>query len=404
MLPQTNRVGLADRILAIEESYKSKAAKRTLELIGQGYDVIDLSLEESDFKTPEHICQAAKNAIDEGFHGYSPVAGYPDLRKAIADKLKRENDIDWNPENIVVSTGARHSLANIIQVLVNPGDEVIIFAPYWASYLEMIKLAQGIPVIVNGALNNGFKVTASQLEAAITPKTKMVLYATPSNPSGAVFTEKELREIATIIEKHRQVYVVADEVYEHINFCKTGHFSIGSIAAIKERVITVSGASKGFAMTGWRIGFIATEKWIAEGVEKLQGQVTSGTNSIAQKAATAAFNGPKDSVKQMSKVFEHRRNLVTSLLLDIPRIELQPSQGSFYVFPDVSRYFGKSDGDILIGNVVEFCDWLLNMYFVSVVPGTRFGSATCIRISTTASDERLQKAIVRIKNAVSMLK
>jgi aspartate aminotransferase len=260
-------------------------------LAAQGHKVISLSVGEPDFKTPKHICDAAKDAIDAGFHGYSPVAGYPDLRKAIADKLKRDNNLEWGPENIVVSTGAKHALANAISVLVNPGEEVIIFAPYWVSYSEMVKLAEGTSVIVEGAFDNNFKVTPEQFEAAITPKTKLVMFASPNNPTGSVYTEEELRAIAAIVEKHPNIFVLADEIYEYINFTAGGHFSIGSIPAIKDRVITVNGVAKGHAMTGWRIGFTASAKWIAEGLEKLQGQVTSGTCSIAQKAATAAFNG-----------------------------------------------------------------------------------------------------------------
>ena len=309
---------LADRINALEESSTLAMTKMARELAAQGHKVISLSVGEPDFKTPAFICEAAKKAIDDGFHGYSPVAGYPDLRKAIADKLKRDNNIDWKPENVVVSTGAKHSLANVIQVLINPGDEVVIFAPYWVSYSEMVKLAEGKSVIVEGAFDNDFKVTAAQLEAAITPRTKIVMYASPNNPTGSVYSEAELREIGAVLEKHDDIYVLADEIYEYINFTEAGHFSMGSIPALKDRVITVNGVAKGFAMTGWRIGFIAAAKWIADGVEKLQGQVTSGTNSIAQKAATAAFNGPLDATKEMTKAYARRRDLVVGLLKEIP--------------------------------------------------------------------------------------
>ena len=395
---------LADRINALEESSTLAMTKMARELAAQGHKVISLSVGEPDFKTPAHICEAAKKAIDDGFHGYSPVAGYPDLRKAIADKLKRDNNIDWKPENVVVSTGAKHSLANVIQVLINPGDEVIILAPYWVSYSEMVKLAEGKSVILNGAFDNDFKVTADQLEAAITPRTKIVMYASPNNPTGSVYSEKELREIAAVLEKHEDVYVLADEIYEYINFTEEGHFSIGSIPALKERVITVNGVAKGFAMTGWRIGFIAAAKWIADGVEKLQGQVTSGTNSIAQKAATVAFNGTLEPTKEMTKAYHRRRDLVVGLLKEIPGVKVNVPDGAFYAFPDVSYYFGKSDGTTLINDSDDFSNWILNKYFVSTVAGSGFGAPDCIRISTAAADEALVEAVQRIKTAVATLK
>lgn len=398
------QIRLADRINALEESSTLAMTKMARELAAQGHKVISLSVGEPDFKTPAHICEAAKKAIDDGFHGYSPVAGYPDLRKAIADKLKRDNNIDWKPENIVVSTGAKHSLANVIQVLVNPGDEVVIFAPYWVSYSEMVKLAEGKSVVVDGAFENDFKVTAEQLEAAITPRTKVVMYASPNNPTGAVYSEKELREIAAVLEKHEGVYVLADEIYEYINFTEEGHFSIGSIPALKDRVITVNGVAKGYAMTGWRIGFIAAAKWIADGVEKLQGQVTSGTNSIAQKAATAAFNGPKEPSIEMAKAYHRRRDLVVGLLKDIPGFKVNVPQGAFYAFPDVSYYFGKSDGETLIKDSDDFANWILNKSYVSTVAGSGFGAPNCIRISTAAADEALEEAVKRIKDAVATLK
>jgi aspartate aminotransferase len=395
---------LADRINALEESSTLAMTKMARELAAQGHKVISLSVGEPDFKTPVHICEAAKKAIDDGFHGYSPVAGYPDLRKAIADKLKRDNNIDWKPENIVVSTGAKHSLANVIQVLINPGDEVIIFAPYWVSYSEMVKLAEGKSVIVDGAFENDFKVTASQLEAAITPKTKIVMYASPNNPTGAVYSEAELREIAAVLEKHEDVYVLADEIYEYINFTAEGNFSIGSIPALKDRVVTVNGVAKGFAMTGWRIGFTAAAKWIADGVEKLQGQVTSGTNSIAQKAATVAFNGTLEPTKEMAKAYQRRRDLVIGLLKEIPGFKVRIPDGAFYAFPDVSYYFGKSDGTTTINDSDDFSNWILNKYYVSTVAGSGFGAPKCVRISTAAADEALVEAVQRIKDAVATLK
>ena len=394
---------LADRIQALEESSTLAMTKMARELAAAGHKVISLSVGEPDFKTPAHICEAAKKAIDDGFHGYSPVAGYPELRKAIADKLRRDNRIDWKPENIVVSTGAKHSLANAIQVLVNPGDEVIIFAPYWVSYSEMVKLAEGKSVVVDGAFENDFKVTPEQLEAAITSRTKVVMYASPNNPTGSVYTEAELRALAAVLEKHPNIFVIADEIYEYINFTDEGHFSMGAIPAMKERVVTVNGVAKGFAMTGWRIGFIAAAKWIAEGVEKLQGQVTSGTNSIAQKAATAAFSGPLEPTYEMTKAYARRRDLVVGLLKEIPGFKVNVPTGAFYAFPDVSAYFGKSDGETTIQNADDLALWLLNKAFVSTVAGSGFGAPNCLRISTAAADEALVEAVGRIREAMATL-
>jgi aspartate aminotransferase len=378
--------------------------KKARELAAQGHKVISLSVGEPDFKTPAHICEAAKKAIDDGFHGYSPVAGYPDLRMAIANKLKRDNNLEWGSENIVVSTGAKHSLANAIAALINPGDEVIIFSPYWVSYSEMVKLAEGTSVIVQGAFDNNFKVTAAQFEAAITPKTKMVMFASPNNPTGSVYTESELRDIANVVARHANIFVLADEIYEYINFTQGGHFSIGSIPEIKERVITVNGVAKGHAMTGWRIGFIAAAKWIADGIEKLQGQVTSGTNSIAQKAAVAAFNGTLDHAYEMKAAYDRRRKLVVGKLREIPGFKVNMPEGAFYAFPDISYYFGKSDGTTTINDSDDFCTWLLNESFVATVAGSGFGAPDCMRISTAAADEQLEEACERIKTAVAKLK
>lgn len=395
---------LSNRINALEESATLGMTKKARELAALGHKVISLSVGEPDFKTPKHICDAAKDAIDAGFHGYSPVAGYPDLRKAIADKLLRDNKIDWKPENIVVSTGAKHALANAISVLINPGDEVLIFAPYWVSYSEMVKLAEGTSVIVEGSFENNFKVTPEQFEAAITPKTKLVMFASPNNPTGSVYTEEELRAIAAIVEKNPNIFVLADEIYEYINFTEGGHFSIGSIPAIKDRVITVNGVAKGHAMTGWRIGFTASAKWIAEGIEKLQGQVTSGTGSIAQKAAVAAFNGPLDEAYKMKEAYDRRRKLVVGLLREIPGFKVNMPDGAFYAFPDISYYFGKTDGTTAINNSDDFCLWLLAEAFVATVAGSGFGAPNCMRISTAAADEQLVEACERIKVAVAKLK
>lgn len=395
---------LADRINALEESSTLAMTKKARELAAQGHKVISLSVGEPDFKTPQHICEAAKKAIDDGFHGYSPVAGYPDLRKAIADKFKRENNIDWKPENIVVSTGAKHSLANVIQVLINPGDEVVIFSPYWVSYSEMVKLAEGKAVVVDGSFENNFKVTPEQFEAAITDRTKIVMYASPNNPTGSIYSEAELRAIAAVVARHENLYVLADEIYEYINFTPEGHFSIGSIPEIAERVITVNGVAKGFAMTGWRIGYIGAAKWIAEGVEKLQGQVTSGTNSIAQKATVAALTGPLEPSMEMTKAYQRRRDLVVKLLKEVPGFRTNVPEGAFYAFPDVSYYYGKSDGTTTINDSDDFASWLLNTSYVSTVAGSGFGAPNCLRISTAASDESLAEAVQRIKDAVATLK
>jgi aspartate aminotransferase len=395
---------LAQRIQALEESSTLGMTKKARELAAQGHKVISLSVGEPDFKTPAHICEAAKKAIDDGFHGYSPVAGYPDLRMAIANKLKRDNNLEWGSENIVVSTGAKHSLANAIAALINPGDEVIIFSPYWVSYSEMVKLAEGTSVIVQGAFENNFKVTPEQFEAAITPKTKMVMFASPNNPTGSVYTESELRDIANVVAHHENIFVLADEIYEYINFTQGGHFSIGSIPEIKERVITVNGVAKGHAMTGWRIGFIAAAKWIADGIEKLQGQVTSGTNSIAQKAAVAAFNGSLDHAYEMKAAYDRRRKLVVEKLREIPGFKVNMPDGAFYAFPDISYYFGKTDGTTVIKDSDDFCSWLLADAFVATVAGSGFGAPDCMRISTAAADDQLLEACDRIKAAVAKLK
>ena len=394
---------VADRINALEESATLGMSKKSRELAALGHKVINLSVGEPDFKTPKHICDAAKAAIDAGFHHYTPVAGIPELRKVIADKLKRENNIDWKPENIVVSTGAKHSLANVIACLVNPGDEVAILSPYWVSYSEMVKLAEGKSVIVEGKFENDFKVKPEQLEAAITDRTKIVMYASPNNPTGSIYSEAELRALAAVIEKHENVFVLADEIYEYINFTDEGHFSMGSIPSMKDRVITVNGFAKGFAMTGWRLGYIAAAKWIAEAVEKLQGQVTSGTNSIAQRAAVVAWEDTS-AAEMMKMAYLRRRNLVVGLLREIPGFKVNMPDGAFYAFPDVSYYFGKSDGKVTIKDADHLCMWLLETAYVALVGGGSFGAPNCLRLSTAASDEALTEAVARVKSALATLK
>ncbi len=394
---------LAQRIKELEESSTLGMTKKARELAAQGHKVISLSVGEPDFKTPDHICEAGKKAIDDGFHGYSPVAGYPDLRLAIANKLKRDSNLEWASENIVVSTGAKHSLANVISAVVNPGEEVIIFSPYWVSYSEMVKLADGKSVIVEGAFENNFKVKPEQFEAAITSKTKLVMFASPNNPTGSVYTESELRELGRIVAKYPNILVMADEIYEYINFTQSGHFSIGSIPEIKDQVITINGVAKGHAMTGWRIGFMAGPKWVAQAVEKLQGQVTSGTCSIAQKAAVAAFTGSLDHAKEMKEAYDRRRKLVVAKLREIPGFKVNMPEGAFYAFPDISYYFGKSDGKTTIENSDDFCMWLLNEAFVATVAGSGFGAPNCMRISTAAADVQLEEACERIAEAVKKL-
>jgi aspartate aminotransferase len=394
---------VADRINALEESATLGMSKKSRELAALGHKVINLSVGEPDFKTPKHICDAAKAAIDAGFHHYTPVAGIPELRKAIADKPKRENNIDWKPENIVVSTGAKHSLANVIACLINPGDEVAILSPYWVSYSEMVKLAEGKSVIVEGKFENDFKVKPEQLEAAITDRTKIVMYASPNNPTGSIYSEAELRALAAVIEKHDNIFVLADEIYEYINFTDEGHFSMGSIPSLKDRVITVNGFAKGFAMTGWRLGYIAAAKWIADAVEKLQGQVTSGTNSIAQRAAVVAWEDTS-AAEMMKMAYLRRRNLVVGLLREIPGFKVNMPDGAFYAFPDVSYYFGKSDGNVTIKDADHLCMWLLETAHVALVGGGSFGAPNCLRLSTAASDEALTEAVERVKTALANLK
>jgi aspartate aminotransferase len=396
-LMEASHLSLADRINNLEESATLAMSKKSREIAAQGHKVINLSIGEPDFKTPKHICEAAKDAIDAGFHAYTPVSGIMELRTAVANKFQRENGLAWKAENIVVSTGAKHSLANALAVLVNPGDEVIIFAPYWVSYSEMVKLAEGKSVVLPGSFENDFKVTAAEFEAAITPKTKMVMFSSPNNPTGSVYSKAELTAIAEVVERHPNVFVLADEIYEYINFREEGHFSIGSIAAIKDRVITVNG------MTGWRIGFIGAAKWIADGIDKLQGQVTSGTNHIAQRASVVAWDD-MTAPETMKRAYLVRRDLVVGLLRDIPGFKVNLPEGAFYAFPDVSAYFGKTDGVTQINNADDLSMWLLEKAYVATVSGSGFGAPDCIRISTAASEDALKEAVARIKDAVATLK
>jgi aspartate aminotransferase len=396
---------LSDRINNMEESATLAMAKKARELKTKGIDIISLSLGEPDFKTPQYIQTAAKDAIDEGkYFSYSPVPGYQDLREAIAKKLREVNHIqDAKAENIVVSTGAKHSIANIFMCLLNEGDEVVIFSPYWVSYAEIIKLAGGVPVLIEGTLENNFKATARQLEEALTDKTKAVIYSSPCNPTGSVFSEEELREIAEVVKKREDLYVVADEIYELINF--TGkHASIASFEGMFERTITVNGFSKGYAMTGWRVGYICAPLFIAKACEKIQGQFTSGGTGIAQRAALAALEGDQAPTAEMAQAYLRRRDLVLGLLENIPGVKTHVPEGAFYFFPDVSSFFGKSVGDQKIENADDFCLYILNEAHVSLVTGAAFGSPNCVRISYAASDDELVEALKRIKEAVEKIK
>jgi aspartate aminotransferase len=393
---------LSDRISALSESQTIAMAKKARELAAQGFDVINLSFGEPDFQTPQYIKDAAKQAIDEGFTFYTPVAGYPELRQEIANKFKRDNNLDFGPENIVVSTGAKQSIANAVLCLVNPGDEVIIFSPYWVSYEEIVKLAEGTPVPLMGQLENDYKVTAEQLEQAITSNTKLIMYSSPCNPTGAVFSKEELEAIAKVLEKYPDVYIIADEIYEYINF-EGKHESMASIASVRDRVITINGFSKGYAMTGWRVGYLAAHKSIAAACDKMQSQVTSGTCSIAQKAATAALKGGNASSLEMTEAYLRRRNLVLDLMNDIPGFRTYVPTGAFYIFPEVSQYFGLSYEGKVINSALDLSMFLLTDANVAVVSGEAFGAPQCIRFSYATSDDKLIEALRRIKVSLAKL-
>ena len=393
-------VRLADRVFYFEESQTLEMAKKARELSAQGVNVINLSLGEPDFATPEHIRNAAKNAIDAGFTKYAPVSGFLDLRQTICDKFKRDNGLTYTPNQIVVSTGAKHSLMNVIMALVNPGDEVIIPNPYWVSYSEMVKLASGKPVFIPSSVATNYKVSAKAIEAAITPKTKMFLFSSPCNPSGSVFNRMELNEIANVFAKYPNVYIVSDEIYEHINFVSK-HESIGQFEAIADRVITVNGVAKAFAMTGWRIGYIGAPEFIAKACEKIQGQFTSGANSVAQRAALEALRGPLEPTRAMTAEYLSRRNLVLKRLEEFEHIKTNTPDGAFYVFPDFSYYIGKTLNGKLINSTRDLCYYLLETAHVSMVSGEAFGNPECIRISYSLNKEDLNYTFDRIKAALN---
>ena len=393
---------LSKRINNLSESQTIKMAKLGRELSAKGIDVINLSFGEPDFFTPDAVKEAAKQAIDDNYSYYTPVSGYPDLRKAIADKLKRENNLDYGFDQIVVSTGAKQSLANAILCLVNPGEEVIVPTPYWVSYSEMVKLAEGECVFINATVEQNFKITAEQLEAAITPNTKLFMFSSPCNPTGSVYSKAELASLAAVFEKYPNVYIIADEIYEHISFVGE-HASIAAFAAIKDRVILINGFSKSYAMTGWRVGYMAANKEIANACDKMQGQITSGTSSISQRAALAAYQGGLETVEEMRNEFKKRRDIVYALLQDVPDIKVNLPDGAFYFFPEVKAYFNRSFNGTPIKNAEELCLYLLNEAHVSVVTGEAFGNENCIRISYAAAEDKLRDAVSRIKAALSKL-
>jgi aspartate aminotransferase len=396
---------LAQRILNLSESETLAMTRRSRELSAKGIDVINLSIGEPDFNTPEHIKAAAIRAINENKTHYPPVPGYPELRRAICEKLKRDNDLDYRPEQIVVSSGAKHSIANAIISLVNPGDEVIVPSPYWVSYKELIKLARGTSVFIPASGQTDFKITAEQLEAAITPKTKLLLYSSPCNPSGTVYTKEELRSFAEVIAKHPNIFIISDEIYELINF-DCHHESIAQFDFIRDQVILINGVSKSFAMTGWRVGYMAAPEWISKACDKLQGQMTSATSSISQYATLEAMRtDPKTSpeIRDMVFTFRQRRNGVLEMLKTIPDLGLNMPQGAFYFFPNVSRYFGRSFNGKQINNASDLSMYLLDDAHIAVVPGDAFGSPECIRISYATSMEKLVEAMSRLKNALAQL-
>lgn len=397
---QMNQV--SERLSRLSESATLAMARMSRELKQKGHNVIALSLGEPDFDTPEFIKDAAKKAIDDNFSHYTPVPGLLELRQAICTKLKRDNNLTYTTENIIVSTGAKQSIANLCLSLLNKGDEVILPAPYWVSYFELVKLGEADPVVVESSIENDFKISPEKLRKSITSKTKMLLFSTPCNPSGTVYTEQELKEIAKVLEEFPQVLVVCDEIYEHINF-GTDHFSMANINSIKERVITVNGVSKGFAMTGWRVGYIAAPEWIAKACNKIQGQLTSATCAIAQKATETAMLADPVKIEYMRNAFHKRRDLMLNLLSEIDGVKCNTPQGAFYIFPDISFYFNKSDGEFMVKDSNDFCMYLLNNAHVALVSGTAFGTPNCVRISYAASEENLKEAVSRIKKALMKL-
>jgi aspartate aminotransferase len=394
---------LSKRVQNLAESETLKMARMARELRALGHDVISLSLGEPDFDTPDHIKDAAYQALKEGYTKYSPVAGLPELTKAISEKFKRDNQLDYRPEQIVVSNGAKQTIYNLCQALLDPGDEVVMFAPYWVSYYEIVKLSGGVPVCVYAGVERDFKPTPQQLADAIGPKTKFVIFSSPCNPTGTVFDRAELEEYANVIAAHSHVLVVSDEIYEYINFTHE-HVSIGSFPQVKDRTVTVNGFAKGFAMTGWRLGYMGAPKFVADACAKIQGQVTSGASSFGQKAGAVALMSDLGPTEKMREAFRERRDIVLSMLEAIPGIRANHPDGAFYVFPDVSSYFGKTDGHIVINNADDLCDYIMSHAYVGLVSGSAFGDPNCFRLSYAASEEQLREAIRRMKEALSRLR
>ncbi len=393
---------LSDRLNRLAPSATLAMSQKSGEMKAQGIDVINMSVGEPDFNTPDHIKEAAKKAIDENYSRYSPVPGYIELRKAIVEKLKKENGLEYSTNEILVSNGAKQSVCNTVMALVNDGEEVIIPAPYWVSYPQMVKLAGGKPVIVEAGFEQNFKMTPEQFEAAITPKTRMLILCSPSNPTGSVYSEEELRGLAEVIKRHEGLYVLADEIYEHINYVGK-HSSIAHIEGMRERTIIVNGVSKAYAMTGWRIGFIAAPEWIVKGCNKLQGQYTSGPCSVSQKATEAAYTTSQECVETMRKAFERRRDLIVELAKDIPGLEVNKPEGAFYLFPKCSSFFGKSYNGKKIENSTDLAMFLLEVGHVATVGGDAFGDPYCFRMSYATSDDNIREAMKRIKDTLALL-
>ena len=394
---------LSDRLNRLAPSATLAMSQRSSELKAQGVDVINLSVGEPDFNTPDHIKAAAIKAVEENYSRYSPVPGYPSLKQAIVNKLKQENDLNYAPSQILCSNGAKQSVCNAIMALVNAGDEVIIPAPYWVSYPQMVLLAEGTPVFIDAPIEQDFKITPEQLESAITPKTRAFILCSPSNPTGSVYSKDELRALADVIARHERVIVLADEIYEHINYVGK-HESIAQFEEIRDRVVIINGVSKAYAMTGWRIGFIAAPEWVVKGCNKLQGQYTSGPCSVSQKAAEAAYTGSQDCVEEMRQAFERRKNLIVRLAKEVPGLEVNDPQGAFYLFPKCSSYFGKADGDRVIRTSTDLAMYLLEVGHVATVGGDAFGSPECFRMSYATSDENIVEAMRRIKETLAKLK
>lgn len=397
------RTYLSERLSRLPESETIAMSQRSRELQSQGVDIINLSVGEPDFPTPLHIKEAGKQAIDDNFTHYPPVPGIPELREAIARKFKRDNDLTYTPSQIVVSTGGKQALANAIYSLVDEGDEVIVPAPYWVSYPAMVQLAGGKPVFVSAGIDSDFKITPEQLEETITPRTKVLLINSPSNPTGSVYSYNELKGLAEVLSRHPGVFVISDEIYEYINY-EDKHHTLASFPGMQERVVIVNGVSKGYAMTGWRLGYIAAPEWIASACSRLQGQYTSGTSTISQKAALAAINGPQDDTRKMVEAFRRRRDLVVKLANEIPGLKNNNPEGAFYLFPDISSFFGKSYKNKTINNSSDLCFYFLEEVHVATVTGTAFGCDTCIRFSYASSDEILREAMKRIKEGLARLK